>query len=91
MPGLLAADIGNTYSGSALLGLTAVLDGAKPGERILLVSFGSGAGSDAFALRVTERIAERQARAPRTRQYIERRKQIDYALYARYREKLVMN
>jgi hydroxymethylglutaryl-CoA synthase len=90
-PGLLAGEIGNTYAGSALVGLTAVLDIAKAGERILLVSFGSGAGSDAFALQVTERIAERQARAPRTQQYVERRKHIDYALYARYREKLVMN
>ncbi|MCA1553284.1 MAG: hydroxymethylglutaryl-CoA synthase, partial [Chloroflexi bacterium] len=63
----------------------------KPGERVLLVSFGSGAGSDAFALTVSERIVERQSRAPRTRQYIERRKVIDYALYARYREKYVMN
>ena len=90
-PGLLAAEIGNTYSGSSLIGLTAVLDIAKAGDRILFVSFGSGAGSDAFSLVVTGRLAERQALAPRTRQYIDRRKHIDYALYARYREKFVMN
>jgi hydroxymethylglutaryl-CoA synthase len=42
--GLLADRIGNTYAGSSLVGLTAVLDGARPGQRILLVSFGSGAG-----------------------------------------------
>jgi hydroxymethylglutaryl-CoA synthase len=89
-PGLLVGVIGNTYAGSAMIGLTAVLDEAKPGERILLVSFGSGAGSDAFALRVTDAIASRQARAPKTRDYITRRTVIDYATYARLRGKLVM-
>jgi hydroxymethylglutaryl-CoA synthase len=89
--GLLVGVIGNTYAGSAMIGLTAVLDEAKPGDRILLVSFGSGAGSDAFALRVTDLITERQARAPKTQDYIARRTQIDYATYARFRGKLVMD
>ncbi len=89
--GLLVGVIGNTYAGSAMIGLTAVLDEARPGDRILLVSFGSGAGSDAFALRVTDLIAERQARAPKTQAYIARRTVIDYATYARYRGKLVMD
>jgi hydroxymethylglutaryl-CoA synthase len=88
--GMLVGVIGNTYAGSAMIGLTAVLDEAKPGDRILLVSFGSGAGSDAFALRVTDAIAERQGRAPKTRDYIARRSVIDYATYARLRGKLVM-
>ncbi len=86
--GLLVSEIGNTYAGSSLLGLTAILDVAKPGERILLVSYGSGAGSDAFSLVVTDLIEERQARAPFTRDYIARRKEIDYATYVRYRQKL---
>jgi hydroxymethylglutaryl-CoA synthase len=89
--GLLVGVIGNTYAGSAMIGLTAVLDEAKPGDRILLVSFGSGAGSDAFALRVTDAITERQSRAPKTRDYIARRTVIDYATYARLRGKLVMD
>lgn len=55
-PGLIAARIGNTYSASCLLALCAVLEHAAPGERILLVSFGSGAGSDGVVLRVTDRI-----------------------------------
>jgi len=89
--GLLVGVIGNTYAGSAMIGLTAVLDEAQPGDRILLVSFGSGAGSDAFALRVTDAITERQGRAPKTRDYISRRTVIDYATYARLRGKLVMD
>ncbi len=89
--GLLVPVIGNTYAGSSLIGLTAILDEAAPGDRIFMVSFGSGAGSDAFSIRVTERIAEARDRAPRTQDYIARRKVIDYATYVRYRHKLQMN
>jgi hydroxymethylglutaryl-CoA synthase len=89
-PGLLSGRIGNTYAGAAMIGMTAVLDIAKPGDRILLCSFGSGAGSDAFSLVVTDKIVERRGRAPKTAWYIARREVIDYALYARYRGKLVM-
>jgi hydroxymethylglutaryl-CoA synthase len=86
--GLVGPQIGNTYAGSALIGLAAVLDRAEAGDRILVVSFGSGAGSDAFQIVATERLAERRARAPLTADYIARRKEIDYGLYARYRGKL---
>jgi hydroxymethylglutaryl-CoA synthase len=82
--------IGNTYSGAAIVGLTAILDVAQPGERILMVSFGSGAGSDAFGILVTDKILEKRNLAPHTQQYIARRTEIDYAIYARMRGKLVM-
>jgi hydroxymethylglutaryl-CoA synthase len=88
--GLLVPVIGNTYAGSALVGLSAILDVAGPAERILVVSFGSGAGSDAFAMRTTEHLAVRRGRAPSTQDYIARRTEIDYATYARYRGKLTM-
>jgi len=88
--GLLVPVIGNTYAGAAIIGLTAILDIAKPGDRILMVSFGSGAGSDAFAIQVTEAIQGRVERAPLTQEYIARRTPIDYATYARLRGKLVM-
>jgi len=88
--GLLTTVIGNTYAGAALIGLTAVLDIAKPGDRVLMVSFGSGAGSDAFALRVTEKIEARRGLAPSTAAYIARRTEIDYAQYVRMRRILTM-
>jgi hydroxymethylglutaryl-CoA synthase len=87
--GLLAGTVGNVYAGSSLLGLSAILDEAQPGNRILLVSYGSGAGSDAIMLRVTDLIAERQGHAPKTADYIARRTEIDYATYSRYRGKLL--
>lgn len=86
--GLLAGEIGNVYSGSCMLGLTAILDIARPGDRILMVSYGSGAGSDAFDILVTDRIRDISHLAPTTRDYINRRTQIDYATYSRYRGKL---
>jgi hydroxymethylglutaryl-CoA synthase len=89
--GLLAGVIGNTYAGASPVGLTAILDIARPGERILIVSYGSGAGSDALDLRVTERIKERRKAAPSTQDYIARRVEIDYATYTRYRGILRMD
>jgi hydroxymethylglutaryl-CoA synthase len=89
-PGLLAPRIGNSYSAAALLGLCAVLDVAQPGETIFVATYGSGAGSDAYALTVTERITERRGRAPLTAAYLARETFVDYAQYAKWRGKLVM-
>ncbi len=86
--GLLADHIGNVYSGSCMLGLTAILDVAEQGARVLMVSYGSGAGSDAFDLLVTARIEATRGRAPSTAAYIARRIPIDYATYCRFRGKL---
>jgi hydroxymethylglutaryl-CoA synthase len=86
--GSLVGAVGNVYAGSSLLGLSAVLDDATPGQRILLVSYGSGAGSDAIAMRVTDLVVERRGLVPRTRDYVARRTEIDYATYARHRGKL---
>ncbi len=90
-PGLLVEVIGNTYAGSSPLGLAAALDAAKPGDRILLVSFGSGAGSDAFSLVATERIKRNPDHLPRVLDYISRKREIDYGTYCRYRGKLNMH
>jgi hydroxymethylglutaryl-CoA synthase len=87
-PGLLAGVIGNTYAGSSLIGLSAVLDVASPGDRVLLTSYGSGAGSDAVSLRLTDRVAERQRLARTTRDYVDRRVEIDYGTYVRFTRKL---
>lgn len=48
--GFIVPTIGNTYSACSPLGLAHVLQAAKKDDRILLVSYGSGAGSDAFLM-----------------------------------------
>ena len=90
LPGLIVPRIGNTYSASSLTGFAAVLDIAKPGQRILLCSFGSGAGSDAFSFVVTEHIEEIRDKAPKVRDFIDsaRKIYIDYAEYARHVRKI---
>lgn len=48
--GFIVPQIGNTYSACSPLGLAHVLQKAKKDEIILMVSYGSGAGSDAFLM-----------------------------------------
>lgn len=89
-PGLLSPKIGNTYSAAGLAGLCATLDVASPGDTIFVATYGSGAGSDAYSLEVTEAVLDRRDRAPRTATYLERQEFLDYAQYARWRGKLVL-
>jgi hydroxymethylglutaryl-CoA synthase len=59
-PSLTVDDIGNPYSASSLLGLAATLDQAKTGNLIFMVSYGSGAGSDALLWKVDKEIIQLQ-------------------------------
>ena len=81
---------GNFYSGSTLVGIAYALDKAKPGDKILAASFGSGAGSDAFSIIVRDRIEQVKPIGKPVERYINRAKYIDYGTYARYRGKIVM-
>ncbi len=53
-PSLLVDTVGNTYSAASLLALVKLLDEAEADKTILLASYGSGAGSDAFLLKTTK-------------------------------------
>ncbi len=77
--GFLVEKIGNPYSASSLMGLAAVLDSAKPGQKIFLCSYGSGAGSDAFAFSVTKNItAFQKKKKSSVLSQIEDKSYIDY-------------
>ncbi len=80
--------MGNTYSGASMIGLSATLDVAKPGDRIFVTSFGSGAGSDSFDLTVTERIDEVRNLAPSVEAYLKDARYLDYAAYAKHKGKI---
>ena len=89
--GLLTPEIGNTYSGAVPLGLASVLDVAKPGDRIFVTSYGSGAGSDSFDITVTDNIANyRRENAETVAQRMANTVKIDYARYAMFKGKIVM-
>ncbi len=88
-PGLITPLIGNTYSGCSLIGLAAVLDIARPGDKILVTSFGSGAGSDSFAIEVTPNIESKRQRLVRVSDAINRNKvYVDYAMYLKHRNSI---
>jgi len=88
-PGLLSPLIGNAYAGIVPLGLCATLEQAKPDQRILVSSFGSGAGSDSFSFIVQDAIDEKRDLAPKISDYVDRKLMIDYVAYAKCTRKIL--
>ena len=86
--GLLVPYIGNTYSGATLVGMSNVLDHSKKGDLILWVSFGSGAGSDAFVLEVVDELDLWKETKPKTEEMISNKEYINYPTYLKWRNKL---
>lgn len=86
--GLLCPKIGNTYSASSLVGFCNVLDRAKPGDKILVTSYGSGAGSDSFFIEVTEKIDSVRGRAAPVKEFLENKQHITYSEMIKLRREL---
>lgn len=87
--GRLVPTLGNTYSAASPIGLTAILDIAKPGDRILMCSYGSGAGSDAFIYTARDGIQAIQGLAPTTRKLLDENNIfLEYGEYAKFRGKI---
>jgi hydroxymethylglutaryl-CoA synthase len=88
---LQVSKFGNTYSGSSPIGLAAILDQAEPHRRIMIVSYGSGAGSDAYIFMTTSQIKDKRNRQKLTvkcqaeNNFI---KYVDYVTYRRFKEGL---
>jgi len=75
--------LGNSYSASALMGLMPVLGKAKTGDLIFLCSYGSGAGSDSFALKVTKNLDKRRKEFKKV---VDKKKYINYPAYLKAME-----
>jgi hydroxymethylglutaryl-CoA synthase len=82
---LVVNKFGNTYSGCSPIGLAAVLDIAKPEERILVASYGSGAGSDSYVLRTTSQLLDKRQRQKMTVKYQAENPYLEYVDYTTYR------
>jgi len=91
-PSLVVDHIGNPYSASAMVGMSALLDRAKPGEKIFMVSYGSGAGSDGFVWKTTEALVKSQKSKVKSKDtvqdQIERKTYIDYVQYLKQTHKI---
>jgi hydroxymethylglutaryl-CoA synthase len=85
LPSLQVVKFGNTYSGASPVGLAAVLDVAKPDSRILVASYGSGAGSDAYSLLTTSQILDKRPRQKLTVKYQAENPFLEYVDYTTYR------
>jgi hydroxymethylglutaryl-CoA synthase len=85
MPAIQMTKFGNTYSGASLVGLAAVLDIAKPNDRILMTSYGSGAGSDAYLFHVTNQILDKRKNQKITVKFQAENPFIEYVDYTTYR------
>ncbi|MBI4039037.1 hydroxymethylglutaryl-CoA synthase [Candidatus Daviesbacteria bacterium] len=82
--GFVVSQIGNPYSASSLVGLAAVLDIAKPKQKIFMCSYGSGAGADAFVMETTPLLRKFQRKNTNSVQsQIHHKQMIDYSLVAR--------
>lgn len=87
-PGFIVHKIGNPYSASSLLSLAAVLETAKPQEKIFLVSYGSGAGSDAFMLETTELLSKARNKVKQISWFLRNKNYIDYVQLLKNEKKI---
>lgn len=91
-PTLVVEQIGNLYAGSSMVGLASALDQASANQKILVVSYGSGAGSDAFVFETTDHlVSTRNFWKEKTQPMIsetvqEQIEQLEFISYQKYRE-----
>jgi len=91
-PSLIVDGIGNPYSASSILGLAATLDESKAGDTIFMVSYGSGAGSDAFLWKVNHEVVDiqkdRRRRKLLVKDQIQNKTYINYTRYLQQTHKI---
>ncbi len=87
-PSNIAYELGNCGSASVLIGLANILDIAKADDRILVASYGPGAGSDVLCLRVTDEIQNKKDSEMLVEDLIADREMLDYATAMIYEDKI---
>ena len=83
--GLVAKSVGDLGAASVPVALAAALDAAKVGDRIMVISYGSGAGSDALSFKV---VGDRKA-VPRFQAEVDKKEYIDYVKYLKLKGAIV--
>lgn len=83
-PTLLCTKIGDTGSASCLISLASILDTANPNEKVLVASYGAGAGSDALSIVVTENIKKKRGFLA-VEDYLEDKEYVDYLTYLKFK------
>jgi hydroxymethylglutaryl-CoA synthase len=79
----IAPGIGDTGTAAPFLGLASVLGQGNPGEKAVVISYGSGCGSDAFALEMKAPILEKRQRTISFEQVIAGGRNLSYPAYAK--------
>lgn len=85
---LIVRHIGNPYSATCLLGLASILDQAKPDQYVFMVSYGSGAGADAFIFKTTTHLSTIQKKQHGVSSKVKLKKYISYVEYLKMRGKI---
>lgn len=85
--GLVAYELGDLGSAGVGLGLANVLDSAEPDQRILLASYGFGAGADVTVLNTTANIKAFRRDGPLVESQIADKYLVDYATAMKYEHK----
>ncbi|OGS42270.1 MAG: hypothetical protein A3K67_05430 [Euryarchaeota archaeon RBG_16_62_10] len=83
--GLVSKLVGDLGAASTPVGLAAALDSAQAGDLIMVISYGSGAGSDALSLKV---VGDRRATV-RFQADADRKEYIDYVKYLKMKRAIV--
>lgn len=74
---LISTSLGDLGAASVPVALASALDSAKVGDRVMVISYGSGAGSDALSFRV---VSDRRPPV-KVRAEVDRKEYIDYVKY----------
>lgn len=90
IPGLVAYEVGDVGSASALMSLALVLERSTPGDRILFTAYGFGAGAIAMDVTVTEAITKRDARGQTVEHQLATKTLVDYATAMKFEGKFAM-